>query len=87
MRVLDAIAAALTIREEVPAPTMPAGLRPPALGQASIVTPRAALALTSVYRAIDVILTGVEQLSVDVWKNGRQLDPNQTPTFLTAARR
>lgn len=84
MRVLDAIAAALTIREEVPAPTMPAGLRPPALGQASIVTPRAALALTSVYRAIDVILTGVEQLSVDVWKNGRQLDPNQTPTFLTA---
>ena len=84
MKVFDALAAALTIREEASAPAMPPGLRPPAPGQASIVTPRAALALTSVYRAVDVILTGVEQLSVDVWKNGRQLEANQTPAFLTA---
>lgn len=60
------------------------GVIPPPPDAAPTVTAREALALSAVYRALDVILTGVEQLSIDVWRGGEQLTPDKVPGFLTA---
>lgn len=82
MRFLDALTARL-VRAEGTSPAMLPGVTPPPPALA-VVTAREALALSAVYRAVDVILTGVEQLSLDVWRSGEQLAPEKIPGFLTA---
>lgn len=60
----------LTRSEQTDTPTMPAGVTPPARSSAPALTPRTALTLDSVFRALQVLQTAAEQLTFDVWRGG-----------------
>lgn len=71
-------------RAEV-APTQPvqgSGVLPPARDALGEVTQSRALGIEAVFRAVQLISTGVSQLTVDAYRGGAQLDDRATATWL-----
>ena len=79
-RLLDALTTRAETANTVPA--MLPGVTPPI--RDTVITPKGALALSSVYRAVDVLQTGAEQLTVDAWRGNQRLEGQQVPAILTA---
>lgn len=74
-----ALARALLVRQDGGAP--PGVLPPPRQGAADT-TPRRALTLDSVYRAVSVIQTAAKQLSIDTWRDGARLEGADVPALV-----
>lgn len=68
-------------RDEAGAPVLP-GVVPPARHAATDLTDRAALAIDSVYRAVNVLQTAGKQISLDAWRDGVQLEGANLPTVV-----
>ena len=63
----------------------PAGVVPPARrAGAGVGSPRAAMALDSVYRAVSVIQTAGKQLGLDAWRGADQLEGKDLPVVVAA---
>ena len=78
-----AIAAGVATRaEDSSTPPTPAGVMPPSRDRIETVTPRDALTLDAVYRAVSILQTAALQLTIDVRRGGQVI----TPTPSLAAR-
>lgn len=58
------------------------GVQPPARDAAATVTASTALGLDAVFRAVQVIATGVDQLTLDAYRQGSVLSDKQTASWL-----
>lgn len=69
------------VRSETPTepPVTPAGVTPPSRAEATHITPREALTLDSVFRALQILQTSAEQLTFDVWRGQDKLTGDQVP--------
>lgn len=69
-------------RSEQPPTTPPqgSGVMPPARPDHAVVTPRQAMTLDAVFRAVQVLHTAATQLSFDVWRQDRKLTDSQRPS-------
>lgn len=64
------------MREDAPIrPAQGAGVMPPPRSDRDVLTTDTAMGLSSVYRAISIISGAVSQLSIDVWRGNKPLDP------------
>lgn len=70
-------------REAAGAPVLP-GVVPPTRHAVTTMTDRAALAIDSVYRAVTVLQAAGKQLSLDVWRDGTQLEGTDVPTIIAS---
>ena len=60
----------------------PTGVMPPTRDASASITQSQALGLEPVFRAVQILSTGVSQLTLDAYRGGAQLGPKETATWL-----